>query len=67
MGRGNVAKKCLRFHATIKLLPDYQLVTKYPVAASRRTFTFMLSTGSCVDMPRHGSAQSWRNPDARFH
>ena len=35
-GRGNVAKKCLRFHATVKMVSDYQLVTKYPVAASRR-------------------------------
>lgn len=67
MERGNVAKKCLRFHAAVKLLSDYQLVIKYPVAASRRTFTFMLPTGSCVDMPRHGSAQSWCDPDARFH
>ena len=54
-----MAKKCLRFHATVKLLSDCQLVTKYPVAASRRIFAFMLPTGSCVDMPRHGSAQSW--------
>lgn len=67
MGRGNVAKKCLRFHATVKLLSDYQLVTKCAVAASRRTFTFMLPTGSRVDMPRHGSAQSWCDSDARFH
>ena len=34
--RGNVAKKCLRFHATVKMVSDYQLVTKIPVAASRR-------------------------------
>ena len=58
-GRGNVAKKSLRFHATVKRVSDYQLVTKHPVAASRCTFNFMLPTGSCVDMPRHGVAQSW--------
>ena len=34
--RGNVAKQCLRFHATVKMVSDYQLVTKYSVAASRR-------------------------------
>ena len=33
--RGNVAKKSLRFHATAKIVLDYQLVTKCPVAASR--------------------------------
>ena len=32
--RGNVAKKSLRFHAAIKMIFDYQLVTKYHVAAS---------------------------------
>ena len=35
-GRGNVAQKCLRFHAPVKIVFDYQLVTKYPVAASRQ-------------------------------
>ena len=35
-GRGNVAKKSLRFHATVKMIYDYQLVTKIPVAESRR-------------------------------
>ena len=34
--RGNVAKKGLRFHATAKIALDYQLVTKYAVAASRQ-------------------------------
>ena len=33
--RGNVAEKSLRFHATAKIVLDYQLVTKRPVAASR--------------------------------
>ena len=35
-GRGNVAKKSLRFHAPVKMLSDYQSVAKYPVAASRQ-------------------------------
>ena len=33
-GRGNVAKKRLRFHALFKMVSDYQGVTKRPVAAS---------------------------------
>ena len=35
-GRGNVAKKSLRFHALVKIPSDYQLVTKHPVATSRQ-------------------------------
>ena len=35
-GRGNVAQKSLRFHATVKMVSDYQLVTYLAVAASRR-------------------------------
>ena len=35
-GRGNVAKKCLRFHAAVRMVFDYQSVTKYAVAASRQ-------------------------------
>ena len=31
-----MAKKSLRFHATVKMVSDYQLVTKIPVAATRR-------------------------------
>lgn len=34
-GRGNVAKKCLRFHAHLWMVLDYQQVTKSGVAASR--------------------------------
>ena len=34
--RGNVAKKSLRFHATVKMVFDYQSVTKYAVATSRQ-------------------------------
>lgn len=34
--RGNVAQKSLRFHATVKMVFDYQSVTKYTVAASRQ-------------------------------
>ena len=36
IGRGNVVKKSLRFHATVKMVFDYQSVTKYTVAASRQ-------------------------------
>ena len=36
MWRGNVTKKGLRFHATVKMVFDYQSVTKYTVAASRQ-------------------------------
>ena len=38
-GRGNEAKKRLRFHALVKLVSDYQRVTDLPVAASRREIT----------------------------
>ena len=31
-----MAKKSLRFHSLVKMLFGYQLVTKYPVAASRQ-------------------------------
>ena len=53
--RGNVAKKCLRFHAAVKMVFDYQLVTKYTVAASRRTFNFCFRRVlvlTCPDMDR---------------
>ena len=35
--RGNVAKKSLRFHAPVEMVSEYQSVTKYSVAASRRS------------------------------
>ena len=52
--RGNVAKKSLRFHATVKMLSDYQLVAKYPVAASRHEgsdsgVTIALTMDYCYD------------------
>ena len=31
-----MAKKGLRFHAAVRMVFDYQSVTKYPVAASRQ-------------------------------
>ena len=31
-----MAKKCLRFHAAVKMVFDYQSITKYAVAASRQ-------------------------------
>ena len=52
--RGNVAKKSLRFHALVKMLFGYQLVTKHPVAASRHEgsdsgITIALTMDSCYD------------------
>ena len=54
--RGNVAKKCLRFHALVKMLSDYQLVTKCPVAASRQLAPelIMVMFMSPLDAPRQG-------------
>ncbi len=51
MGRGNVAKKSLRFHATVKMVSDYQLVTKIPVAASRRYILTAASWQGCGRSP----------------
>ena len=51
-----MAKKCLRFHAAVKMVFDYQSVTKYAVAASRQLapevimVMFMLP----LDAPRRG-------------
>ena len=55
-GRGNVAKKYLRFHAAVKMVFDYQSVTKYAVAASRQlapevTMVMFVST---LDTPSGG-------------
>ena len=55
-GRGNVAKKSLRFHAAVKMVFDYQSVTKHPVAASRQlapevTMVMFVST---LDTPLRG-------------
>ena len=54
--RGNVAKKGLRFHATAKIALDYQLVTKYAVAASRQLASevIMVMFMSPFDAPRRG-------------
>ena len=56
MGRGNVAKKCLRFHAAVKMVSDYQSVTKRPVAASRQLApeVIMVMFVSPLDAPRRG-------------
>ena len=55
-GRGNVAKKCLRFHAAVKTVFDYQSVTKYAVAASRQLApeVTMVTFVSTLDTPRLG-------------
>ena len=56
IGRGNVAQKSLRFHALVKIPSDYQLVTKYPVAASRQLApeVIMVMYMSPMDAPRRG-------------
>ncbi len=56
MGRGNVAKKSLRFHAAVKIVFDYQSVTEYAVAASRQLApeVIMVMFMSTLDAPRRG-------------
>ena len=56
MGRGNVTKKSLRFHATVKMVFDYQSVTKYTVAASRQLApdVIMVMFMSPLDAPGRG-------------
>ena len=51
-----MAKKSLRFHALVKIPSDYQLVTKYPVAASRQLAleVIMVMYMSPMDAPRRG-------------
>ena len=53
---GNVAKKSLRFHAAVKMVFDYQLVTKYAVAVSRQLApeVIMAMYMSPLDAPRRG-------------
>ena len=51
-----MAKKCLRFHAAVKMVSDYQSVTKRPVAASRQLApeVIMVMFVSPLDAPRRG-------------
>ena len=51
-----MAKKCLRFHAAVKMLSDYQSVTKYAVAASRQLAPEVIRVMymSPMDTPRRG-------------
>jgi len=51
-----VAKKSLRFHVTVKMVSDYQSVTKYAVAASRQLAleVIMVMYMSPMDAPRRG-------------
>ena len=59
IGRGNVAKKSLRFHATVKMVSDYQLVTKIPVAASRKRLRdYVLMRVSPFRIFAHGKSKS---------
>ena len=54
--RGNVAKKSLHFHAAVKMVSDYQSITKYAVAASRQLApeVIMVMFVSTLDAPRRG-------------
>ena len=51
-----MAKKSLRFHVTVKMVSDYQLVTKRPVAASRQLAPEVITVMfvSNLDAPRRG-------------
>ena len=51
-----MAKKSLRFHAAVKMVSDYQLVTKCPVAASRQLApeVIIVMFVSTLDTPRRG-------------
>ena len=51
-----MAKKSLRFHATVKMVFDYQSVTKYTVAASIQLApdVIMVTFMSPLDAPRRG-------------
>ena len=51
-----MAKKSLRFHALVKMLFGYQLVTKHHVAASRQLApeVIMVTFVSPLDAPRRG-------------
>ena len=51
-----MAKKSLRFHAAVKIVFDYQSVTKYAVAASRQLApeVIMVMFMSPLDAPRRG-------------
>ena len=51
-----MAKKSLHFHALVKIPSDYQLVTKYPVAASRQLApeVIIVMFMSTLDAPRRG-------------
>ena len=56
-----MAKKCLRFHAAVKMVFDYQSVTKYTVVASRQFApeVIMVTFVSTLDTPRRGG-DLWR-------
>ena len=56
-----MTKKSLRFHATVKMVFDYQSVTKYTVAASRQLApdVIMVMFMSPLDAPGRGR-DLWR-------
>ena len=51
-----LTKKSPRFHAIVKMVFDYQSVTKHPVAASRQLApeVIMVMYMSPMDAPRRG-------------
>ena len=51
-----MAKKSLRFHAAVKIVFDYQSVTKYTVASSRQLApeVIMVMFVSTLDAPQRG-------------
>ena len=70
MGRGNVAKKKLRFHAPVKMISDYQGVTKSAVAASRCDIRLACGMVILVQSSRHAQDYYFRGylpsiPDRR--
>ena len=56
-----MAQKSLRFHAAVKMVSDYQLVTKCPVAASRQLApeVIMVMYMSPMDAHRRGFSATW--------
>ena len=58
-----MAKKCLRFHVTVKIVSDYQSITKYAVAASRQfapeVIMVMFMSPLDAPHPRRGFSATW--------
>ena len=52
-----MAKKCLRFHAAVKMVFDYQSVTKHAVAASRQLAPEVIMVIICRPWTRPGGGE----------